>query len=64
MLNKAAIDAFKYNFGVLVSGKDTMIGESALDPVDSLTTYESLPSELGKGQMGSALMGSLQIHVF
>ena len=45
-LNKAAIDAFKYNFGVLVSGEDTMIGESALDPVESLTTYESLPSEL------------------
>jgi len=45
-LNKAAIDAFKYNFGVLVSGEDTMIGESALDPVETLTTYESLPSEL------------------
>jgi UDP-N-acetylglucosamine pyrophosphorylase len=45
-LNKAAIDAFKYNFGVLVSGASTMIGESALDPVESLTTYESLPSDL------------------
>eukprot|EP00972_Heterocapsa_arctica_P020930 3083541-Heterocapsa_arctica.AAC.1 len=35
--SKAAVDAFKYNFGVLVSGVSTMIGESALDPVETLT---------------------------
>eukprot|EP00933_Yihiella_yeosuensis_P071487 TRINITY_DN79696_c0_g1_i1.p1 TRINITY_DN79696_c0_g1~~TRINITY_DN79696_c0_g1_i1.p1 ORF type:complete len:486 (-),score=129.90 TRINITY_DN79696_c0_g1_i1:93-1550(-) len=41
-LNQAAIDAFKYNFKVLTSDKNTMIGEAALKPVDELPRYESL----------------------
>jgi len=40
--NQAAIDAFKYNFGVLSSGADVMLPESKLDPVESLPTYEKL----------------------
>ncbi|OLP88568.1 UTP--glucose-1-phosphate uridylyltransferase [Symbiodinium microadriaticum] len=35
-LNESAIAAFKYNYGVLVSGADVMIPESKLDPVDKL----------------------------
>merc|ERR1712014_156413 len=31
--NDAAIAAFKYNYGVLVSGADVMIPETKLDPV-------------------------------
>jgi len=41
-LNDAAIAAFKYNLGVLLSGASTFIPESALNPVDALPTYESL----------------------
>jgi len=41
-LNEAAIAAFKYNFGVLVSGASTMIPESSIDPVDSLPEMEKL----------------------
>eukprot|EP00928_Gymnodinium_smaydae_P005190 TRINITY_DN11784_c0_g6_i1.p1 TRINITY_DN11784_c0_g6~~TRINITY_DN11784_c0_g6_i1.p1 ORF type:complete len:736 (+),score=215.93 TRINITY_DN11784_c0_g6_i1:57-2210(+) len=40
--NEAAIAAFKYNYGVLVSGADVMIPESKLDPVEALTEYEKL----------------------
>ncbi|CAJ1363799.1 unnamed protein product [Effrenium voratum] len=40
--NKAAIDAFKYTFGVLASGKDVMLPETKLDPVESLPTFEKL----------------------
>lgn len=35
-LNEAAIAAFKYNYGVLVSGVSTMIPESAISAVDNL----------------------------
>mmetsp|Transcript_66433 Transcript_66433/g.155752 ORF Transcript_66433/g.155752 Transcript_66433/m.155752 type:complete len:720 (-) Transcript_66433:130-2289(-) len=41
-LNESAIAAFKYNYGVLVSGADVMIPESKLDPVDKLPEYEKL----------------------
>eukprot|EP00445_Apocalathium_hangoei_P000333 CAMPEP_0203839164 /NCGR_PEP_ID=MMETSP0359-20131031/1_1 /ASSEMBLY_ACC=CAM_ASM_000338 /TAXON_ID=268821 /ORGANISM="Scrippsiella Hangoei, Strain SHTV-5" /LENGTH=726 /DNA_ID=CAMNT_0050753147 /DNA_START=59 /DNA_END=2239 /DNA_ORIENTATION=+ len=41
-LNSAAIAAFKYNFGVLVSGQSTMIPESAIGPVESLPELDSL----------------------
>jgi len=41
-LNEAAMAAFKYNFSVLTSGESTMIPESAINPVDSLPSYESL----------------------
>jgi len=38
----AAVNAFKYNFQVLASGADTMIPESALDPVPTLPDLDSL----------------------
>eukprot|EP00746_Dinoflagellata_sp_MGD_P089772 gnl/MRDRNA2_/MRDRNA2_35422_c0_seq1.p1 gnl/MRDRNA2_/MRDRNA2_35422_c0~~gnl/MRDRNA2_/MRDRNA2_35422_c0_seq1.p1 ORF type:complete len:480 (-),score=107.53 gnl/MRDRNA2_/MRDRNA2_35422_c0_seq1:262-1701(-) len=41
-LNDAAIAAFKYNLGVLMSGANTMIGESAIEGVDSLPELEKL----------------------
>lgn len=41
-LNEAAIAAFKYNLGVLLSGASTMIPESAIGPVESLPTLEGL----------------------
>jgi len=41
-LNSAAIAAFKYNYGVLVSGASTMIPESAIGPVDELPCLDSL----------------------
>lgn len=41
-LNAAAIAAFKYNFGVLVSGANVMIPEAALKPVESLPEYTTL----------------------
>merc|ERR1740138_1797801 len=40
--NEAAINAFKYTFGVLCSGKSTMIPESELDKVDELPELEKL----------------------
>ncbi|CAE8589400.1 unnamed protein product [Polarella glacialis] len=40
--NEAAIAAFKYNYGVLVSGADVMIPESRLAPVESLPEYDNL----------------------
>jgi UDP-N-acetylglucosamine pyrophosphorylase len=40
--NEAAINAFKYTFGVLCSGKSTMIPESDLDKVDELPELEKL----------------------
>jgi UDP-N-acetylglucosamine pyrophosphorylase len=43
--SKAAIDAFKYNFGVLTSGASTMMGEDALDPVKGLPVYEDLQTK-------------------
>merc|ERR1719329_839415 len=45
-LNEAAIAAFKYNYGVLVSGASTMIPESALNPVDTLPELESMTVNL------------------
>lgn len=41
-LNDTAIAAFKYTYGVLVSGADVMIPESKLDPVEKLPEYEKL----------------------
>merc|ERR1719343_1140538 len=41
-LNEAAIAAFKYNLGVLLSGASTMIPESSIGPVESLPTLEGL----------------------
>mmetsp|Transcript_10165 Transcript_10165/g.34547 ORF Transcript_10165/g.34547 Transcript_10165/m.34547 type:complete len:473 (-) Transcript_10165:375-1793(-) len=41
-LNESAIAAFKYNYGVLVSGASTMIPESSIAPVESLPRLESL----------------------
>merc|ERR1719355_519321 len=38
----AAINAFKYNYGVLVSGANTMMPESSLDAVESLPEFEKL----------------------
>jgi UDP-N-acetylglucosamine pyrophosphorylase len=38
----AAINAFKYNLSVLMSGASTMIPESALDPVESLPEFDKL----------------------
>eukprot|EP00933_Yihiella_yeosuensis_P066058 TRINITY_DN7013_c0_g1_i1.p1 TRINITY_DN7013_c0_g1~~TRINITY_DN7013_c0_g1_i1.p1 ORF type:complete len:716 (+),score=230.92 TRINITY_DN7013_c0_g1_i1:89-2236(+) len=40
--NEAAIAAFKYNYGVLVSGKNVMMGESVLNPVESLPEMAKL----------------------
>jgi UDP-N-acetylglucosamine pyrophosphorylase len=50
-LNNSAIAAFKYNLSVLVSGANTMMGESTLDPVDSLPAYESLPEPTDAGAL-------------
>jgi len=55
-LSSAAIDAFRYTYGVLVSGESTMIPEEAIKPVDSLPTLASLgvaedPSLLSKTVM-------------
>eukprot|EP00428_Durinskia_dybowskii_P011834 CAMPEP_0170208778 /NCGR_PEP_ID=MMETSP0116_2-20130129/3975_1 /TAXON_ID=400756 /ORGANISM="Durinskia baltica, Strain CSIRO CS-38" /LENGTH=683 /DNA_ID=CAMNT_0010459253 /DNA_START=33 /DNA_END=2086 /DNA_ORIENTATION=+ len=41
-LNDAAIAAFKYNLGVLLSGASTMIPESAIAPVESLPELAGL----------------------
>lgn len=41
-MNETAMAAFKYTYGVLVSGADVMIPESKLDPVESLMEYEKL----------------------
>jgi len=40
--NEAAIAAFKYTYGVLVSGANVMIPEGALDPVDELKKLDEL----------------------
>jgi len=44
-LSEAAIAAFRHNFGVLTSGKNLMIPESTIKPVDSLPDYASLTAE-------------------
>ena len=41
-MNETAMAAFKYTYGVLVSGADVMIPESKLNPVESLPEYEKL----------------------
>jgi UDP-N-acetylglucosamine pyrophosphorylase len=41
-LNDAAIAAFKYNYSVLLSGESTTIPETAIGPVESLPSLESL----------------------
>jgi len=43
--NDAAINAFKYNFGVLCSGASTMMPESSLDPVAKLPALDELTVE-------------------
>jgi len=43
--NGAAIAAFKYTYGVLVSGANVMIPESVLESVDGLPTYETISAE-------------------
>jgi UDP-N-acetylglucosamine pyrophosphorylase len=53
-LNTAAIAAFKFNYGVLVSGANTMIPESTLKPVDTLPEYGSI----GEATGGDALLKS------
>jgi len=40
--NKAAIDAFKYNYGVLASGANVMLPETMLNPVETLQEFEKL----------------------
>ena len=44
-LNDAAIAAFKYNYTKLASGANLMMPEGAIEPVDSLPSYESLTEE-------------------
>jgi UDP-N-acetylglucosamine pyrophosphorylase len=44
-LNEAAINAFKYNLGVLLSGANTMIPESSISAVDELPVYETITGE-------------------
>jgi len=44
-LNDAAIAAFKYNLGVLLSGASTMIPESDIGPVESLPSLDSLDTK-------------------
>ena len=44
-LTQAAIDAFKYNLGVLTSGANLMIPEGSIRPVDSLPDYARLSKE-------------------
>jgi len=41
-LNEAAIAAFKYNYGVLLSGESTLIPESAIGSVESVPSLESM----------------------
>jgi UDP-N-acetylglucosamine pyrophosphorylase len=55
-LNDAAIAAFKYNFSVLASGKNVMIPESALDPVETLPDYEKLSVEPDPTLLKSTVM--------
>jgi len=55
-LNEAAIAAFKYNFGVLVSGANTMIPESAITAVESLPDYEKLDVTPNPDLLPKALM--------
>eukprot|EP00927_Polykrikos_kofoidii_P019484 TRINITY_DN1910_c0_g1_i5.p1 TRINITY_DN1910_c0_g1~~TRINITY_DN1910_c0_g1_i5.p1 ORF type:complete len:483 (-),score=99.80 TRINITY_DN1910_c0_g1_i5:58-1506(-) len=61
--NDAAIAAFKYTFGVLCSGKSTMIPESDLEAVSSLPELEKLDvesdPELLKGTVILKLNGGL-----
>jgi len=59
----AAINAFKYNFAVLVSGVDTMMPEATLDGVEELPDYDKLEtkdnSELLKQTVVLKLNGGL-----
>lgn len=55
-LNDAAIAAFKYNLGVLVSGVSTMIPDSTIDPVDSLPDLASLDVAEDASLLASTLM--------
>jgi len=59
----AAINAFKYNFAVLVSGVDTMMPEATLDGVEELPDYDKLDtkdnSELLKQTVVLKLNGGL-----
>jgi hypothetical protein len=44
-LSATAIRAFEYNFEQLASGRSLFIGEDAIEPVDSLPTYDALHRE-------------------
>lgn len=44
-LSTTAIRAFEYNFEQLTSGKSLFIGESEIEPVDSLPVYDFLDME-------------------
>merc|ERR1712151_173819 len=55
-LNDAAIDAFKHNFGALLSGVNPMIPESSIEPVQSVPTYESLPGDEQPALLSKTLM--------
>lgn len=55
-LNEAAIAAFKYNLGVLLSGASTMIPESDISPVESLPSLESLDVKPDPSLLKSTVM--------
>merc|ERR1719277_834423 len=55
-LNEAAIAAFKYNLGVLLSGASTMIPESAIGPVESLACLDGLDVKPDPALLKSTVM--------
>jgi len=55
-LNDAAIAAFRYNLGVLLSGASTMIPESGIGPVESLPSLDSLKATPDPSLLKSTLM--------
>lgn len=55
-LNDAAIAAFKYNLGVLLSGASTMIPEADIGPVESLPNLESLDVTADPSLLKSTVM--------
>merc|ERR1719487_742286 len=55
-LSQAAILAFKYNFGVLASGANLMIGESAIKAVDTLPKYDDLGEEVDPSLLEKTVM--------
>jgi len=55
-LNDAAVAAFKYNLGVLLSGVSTMIPESDIGPVESLPSLEGLEATPDPSLLKNTLM--------